>query len=238
MTGDGKLSVGSTLAEVIRIYREQAGPLLMLAAMIFLPPTLLSEIASRESITAGMIVSLICSGSATYLYGGIVAPLAFHPTDEPAHDSSLGALWKAASPVFAPLIMAGFFYTVATTIGVMLLILPGLVLITIWAVTPAIIRFESGGLGAFSRSRELVRGNGWAVFAVTVSAVLLILCLSVVVQALAIGIAGQDTGAFVGSWLGVVLAAPIVGLIPSVLYARLRPASLSPGETPTHPGPG
>lgn len=228
---NGKLRIGPILAEVMQAYRENAGTLLSLAAMIFLPLTLLTEIVSRDNITAGMIVSLAFSGSAAFLYGGMVAPLAMSPENEPPHDGSLGALWKGASPLFAQLLIAGIFYTVATTAGVMLLIVPGLLMITIWAATPAVIRFESGGtLASFTRSRDLVRGNGWAVFALMIAAVLIILALSVLIQALAIGIAGEETGAFIGSWLGVVIAAPILGLLPAVLYRRL---ATSPAEAPT-----
>src|SRR5690606_6277336 len=57
-----KLRVGPTLAEVLRIYRDQAGLLLSTAALVFLPLTLLTEIVSRDSVASGMAVSLVFSG--------------------------------------------------------------------------------------------------------------------------------------------------------------------------------
>ena len=56
----------------------------------------------------------------------------------------------------------------------MLLIVPGLFLLTIWiAVIPAIV-LEGRGIGeSFGRSRDLVRGNGWNVFGVIILTILL-----------------------------------------------------------------
>ena len=58
----------------------------------------------------------------------------------------------------------------------MLLIVPGLFLLTIWiAVIPAVV-LENRGIGeSFGRSRELVRGNGWNVFGVIILTFLLLI---------------------------------------------------------------
>ena len=54
-------------------------------------------------------------------------------------------------------------------IGFILLIIPGLFLIVIWSVVAPVVVLERPGVfAAFGRSRELVRGNGWNVFAVIV----------------------------------------------------------------------
>ena len=50
------------------------------------------------------------------------------------------------------------------------MIVPGLILITIWAVVaPSIVVEDKGVFEAFGRSRELVRGNGWKVFVAIIS---------------------------------------------------------------------
>ena len=56
----------------------------------------------------------------------------------------------------------------------LLLIIPGLILLTIWAVfAPAIVIERIRVIDAFGRSRELVRGNGWPVFGVIIVAFLI-----------------------------------------------------------------
>lgn len=227
-----KLPVGSTLAEVLRIYRDEAGVLLSAAALIFLPLTLLTEIVARDSAASAMAVSLVFSGPAAFIYSALVTPLA-DPPEHPGQTraGSLGDLWQGASPFFGQLLLAGLIYSLLTTAGVMLLILPGLILITIWAVAPVTIRLErAGAIESLRRSRELVRGFGLPVFTLVIAVVLLVLAGSVIVQGIAIGIAGEDTGAFVGSWLGVVIAAPMMGLMPPVLYRFLR--EIRPVERP------
>ena len=50
-------------------------------------------------------------------------------------------------------------------VGFILLIVPGLFLLTIWAVVAPVTVLERPGIfAAFGRSRELVRGHGWTVF--------------------------------------------------------------------------
>lgn len=233
MADKQQLAVGSIFGEVFRAYREHAAPLLSIAAMIFLPLTLLTEIATTSSVEAGMAVSLLFSGSATFLYAAVVAPVAPGFQSAPGAQSatpaaptppSISLLWSGARPLVGRLLVAGLLYTLATSIGVMLLIVPGLILVTIWAVAPAALRVEGiGAVDSLKRSQELVRGNGWRVFGLVLCAVVLIFTGSIILQTLAIAVAGEETGSFIGSWLGVVFAAPLLGLLPTTLYSKLRP---------------
>ncbi len=78
------------------------------------------------------------------------------------------------------------------------------------------------GLRALGRSRELVRGNGWNVFAV-----ILLLVILVGLVASGVEIAGDAAGTAVGLVVRVVvgiLTAPISALAAAVLYFDLRKA--------------
>jgi hypothetical protein len=80
------------------------------------------------------------------------------------------------------------------------------------------------GLAALSRSRELVRGNGWQVFAV-----ILVLFVLVVVFADVLVVAAESAGTGVGIVVRVivgVLTTPISALAAAVLYFELRGASV------------
>ena len=231
-TSGGKLGVGATLSRIFLTYRDHAGNLLWVAAMTFLPLTLITEIVSEQDLVAGMVVSLVLSGPAAFVYAAVVAPIAGLGAPGPAdgNRSPAGAdpagpaeLWGKATPLLGRLILAGLLYALATSLGVMLLILPGIFLVTIWAVAPAVLRLEhAGAVASLGRSRELVRGHGWQVLTLILCMVLLILAGTIILQTLAIAIAGQQTGTFIGSWLGVVIAAPPLGLLPTVLYEQLQ----------------
>ena len=113
-------------------------------------------------------------------------------------DASAGQLLRAVTPVLGQLILVGIVAGIGILIGFILIIIPGLILATLWSVAaPVVVLEHPGGLRAFGRSRELVRGNGWNVFAV-------ILLLVILVGLVGLGIEGAPTPRAPGwaSWLG------------------------------------
>ena len=73
-------------------------------------------------------------------------------------------------------------------VGLVLIVVPGLILLTLWSVAaPVVVLERPGGLRALGRSRELVRGNGWNVFGVILVTVILVVVLSGVIEAIAGG---------------------------------------------------
>ena len=109
---------------------------------------------------------------------------------------------------------------IAVAIGFILLIVPGLILLTIWAVTAPVIVVERAGVfAAFGRSWELVKGNGWGVFAVILIAFLITVAIQVVLGVL--GAAIGDAGEFVARIVGAIITAPIAALAASVLFFDL-----------------
>jgi hypothetical protein len=88
---------------------------------------------------------------------------------------------------------------------------------------PVVVLERPPGLGALRRSRELVRGSGWQVFAV-----ILVLDIAAVVGASALQIAAESAGSGVGIVVRVVtgvLTAPLSALAAAVLYFELRRAA-------------
>src|SRR3712207_1516253 len=78
-------------------------------------------------------------------------------------DFSVGGLFRSVLPVLPKLIGVGLVAGIGIVLGLVLLIVPGLILLTIWAVVSPVVVIEGRGLDALGRSRELVRGNGWQV---------------------------------------------------------------------------
>ena len=78
-----------------------------------------------------------------------------------------GKIFSRVAPSILPLLGAGLLAGLGIALGFLLLIVPGLYLITIWAVVAPVIVVEKPGVfAAFGRSRELVRGHGWTVFGI------------------------------------------------------------------------
>jgi hypothetical protein len=149
-------------------------------------------------------------------------------------DASPGQLLRAVGPVFGQLIAAAILAGVGIGIGFVLLIVPGLILLTIWSVTaPVVVIERPGAVRALGRSRELVRGNGWNVFAVIL---LLVILVDVVSSGIELGAdaAGTGVGLVVRVILGV-LTAPITALAASVLYFDLRRSPADDGAAGAGP---
>lgn len=215
----GQVEIGAVIRKVFRIYVEQAPVLMPAAAVVFVITGIVTELLAAASPGLGLLALVIDLVAGT-LFTGMVVELV-SDVEDGRRDSSAVQLLRAVTPVFGELILVGIVTGVAEAIGFVLIIVPGLILITIWAVVaPVVVIERPGGLGALSRSRELVRGNGWQVFGV-----ILVLVIGVVVGSGLLSLAGEAAGTAVGLVVRVivgVLAAPLSALAAAVLYFDLR----------------
>ncbi|HEX5591957.1 MAG TPA: hypothetical protein VFX35_01270 [Solirubrobacterales bacterium] len=214
-----RLSVGDALSEVFRIYREQAGVLLPVAFWLFLIVAVVNGLTEGELslFWLGLVVSLAVGT----LYQGMVVELV-RDVQDGRLDSSVGDLMRSVLPVLGPLIGAGILAGIGIAAGLFLLIVPGLILLTMWAViAPVIVVEHRGVFDAFGRSRQLVKDQGWPVFGTVVVAFLIAILVSVVLVAIASSIADGPLLRIVFSALASTVTAPIEALVASVLYFRL-----------------
>jgi hypothetical protein len=234
---DRKLDVGGTLSQAFSIYGSQAGVLLPLAFAIFLAVAVVAGVlASISWVLVPIVFAVSVIGNT--LYQGMVVSLVADVQDG-RRDSSVGDLVNSAMPVILPLFLAGLLAGLGIALGFVLLIVPGLILLTIWSViAPVIVLERTGVIDAFGRSRELVRGHGWQVFGVIVCVFLIIIVVRTVLGAIAVGIDDSVVMRTLFDVIGSALTAPVVALVASVLYFRLK--GLDEGGAPvapTDPGP-
>jgi hypothetical protein len=214
-----KLMVGDTLSEVFSIYGAQAGVLLPVAFWLFLVVAIVDGLVGKS--LALYPVEIAVSTIAATLYQGMVVSLV-RDVQDGRRDSSAGDLMRSAMPVVLPLIGAGLFSGLGIGIGFVLLIVPGLILLTIWAViAPVIVIERSGVFAAFGRSRELVRGSGWPVFGAIIAAFLIAAAGGLIFTAIAAGIASGVLVRIVFTAIAATITAPITALVAAVLYFRL-----------------
>jgi hypothetical protein len=136
-------------------------------------------------------------------------------------DSSVGDLFRGVAPVAVPLLAVSLIVGILVGIGFVLLLVPGLFLLTIWAVTAPVVVLEGKGpIDALGRSRELVRGNGWSVLGLMV--LLFVLMFGVSFVAGVIGAVGGDLLRALLTFVVTVAIAPLSALAVSVLYFQLR----------------
>ena len=232
------VDVGGVIRRVFQIYADQAGVLIGAAAVVFVISAIFGALLIAAS-PALAIIAFIVSIIASTLFTGMVVELVADVQDG-RRDASVGQLLRAAMPVIGQLILVGILAGVGIVIGFILIIIPGLILITIWSVAaPVVVLERPGAVRALGRSRELVRGNGWNVFAVILLMVILVGVVSFVIEAIAAS-GGTAVGFVVRVIVGV-LTAPISALAAAVLYFELGGVATGeiPGETlPTVSSPG
>jgi hypothetical protein len=231
-----ELSVGDSLSEVLAIYRAHAGVLLPVAFWLFLVDAIVSGLVGENIALVPLLIAV--STIITTLYRGMVVGLV-----RDAHDGrdnpSVGDLLGYATPVLLPLIGAGLLSGIGIGIGLVALVVPGLFLMTIWAViAPVIVIERSGVFDAFTRSRELVRGFGWPVLWVVLIALLISTAGALLFGLIAASVADGPLVRIVFSALASTVTAPVEALVAGVLYYRLlglRAFSPAAQPPPTDP---
>ena len=211
-----KIKPGEVIGSALEIYRDQAGVLIPAAVLVF-AIVALARLALTGS--AAVLVSLVAIVLGTF-YQGMVVELVGDVQDG-RRDSSVGQLFRGVAPIVLPLIGLSILLGIGVGIGFILIIVPGLFLMTIWAVAaPAFVIERRGVFAAFGRSRELVRGHGWQVFGVILVVFGLGIAVAIIVAIVASGLG--VAGVAIVQWVVDVLVSPFTALISAVLYFSLR----------------
>ena len=218
-----KLDVARVFERIFQIYKDQFTLLIPAALVVFVPVAIISGLiyAGDVGLLGALLVAALAT-IATYWFQGMVVEAAEDILDG-RRDHTVGSLLRSVTPVLGALIVAGILAGIAIGIGLLLLIVPGLFLLTIWAVlAPVVVLEKKSAFEAFGRSRELVRGHGWQVFGVIVVLFLLQFIVAAVIQAIANGVSDSFAAYALSDLIVRLLVAPLSALAAAVLYFELR----------------
>lgn len=212
------ISPRAVLTRIWDIYRDHTSVLVGTAALLFA-----LEFIVRLLVPGSSIAITILFWALTVLYQGTVVTFV-QDLYSGRRDHSVADLIRAVEPVLLRLMAVSVLYAIGVAIGFVLLIIPGLILLVFWSVVAPVTVLERPGVfAAFGRSRQLVAGNGWPVFAVIV-----LVGLAVAIVNLGAGLVAYSLGSVGGAviqWVVTAAIAPVTALSASVLYFTLR----SPG---------
>ena len=226
------IEIGAVLDDVVATYRKTAPVLIQGALVVFVPVAFLAAVFAGSA--GGALLVALASMVASVWYSGMVARTVEDVQDGRV-DATLGELFAGVTPVLGQLIVLGLLAGIGIGIGFLLLIVPGLILLTIWSVAaPVAVIERPGAIASLGRSRELVRGDGWTVFGIIV-----VIGAGLIVISLVVGSIGAVSDSFALAFivrlaLNVAIA-PIYALASAVLYFALVEAR---GGRPAVPGAG
>jgi hypothetical protein len=235
-SGPRKIEIGRVLRESFTIYGENLGPLLGVGILVSVSFGIVIGLLNDEGGVLAQFIATVLQLVAGALYTGFVVRLVQDVRDG-KRDSSVGELISGATPFLGSLIVFSVLSGLGIGIGFVLLIIPGLFLLTIWSVgAPAIVVEGKGGLEAFSRSHELVKGRGWDVFGVIVCVILIIIASAIVAAAIGAAVGGV-VGAIIVASAVLLFYMPIQALVQSVLFFDLGGGSTpAPADSPVTAG--
>jgi hypothetical protein len=219
--------LSGVLSEAWQMYKAHAMHLLAIAFIIYLAAAIIAGLlALTGSLVGALLGSLVGIVAAFLLQATLVK--AVQDVRDGRVDLSIGETMRAAAPYILSVAGASILAGIAITIGLILIIVPGLYLITIWAViVPVIVLEGSGVFASFGRSQQLVRGRGWHVFGTLVLVWIILLVVQLVLgliftalpDALSNGLSSVISGT---------LISPFIALVVTLVYYRLSGAPSEP----------
>jgi hypothetical protein len=216
--------LSGVLDEAWKLYRAHAAHFLAIAFVIYLVAAIVAAVLALVGGFFGALLGSIVELFAAFLVQAALVKAVQDVRDGRA-DLSLGETVSAATPYIWSVAGASILAGIAITIGLLLVIVPGLYLITIWAViVPVIVIERSGALASFGRSQELVRGRGWHVFG-TLVLVFLILLVADIVLGVIFSALPDLWRSGLSTVISGTLVAPFLALVVTLIYYRLSGAN-------------
>jgi hypothetical protein len=240
--------LSGVLGEAWGYYRRFAGHFLLIAFAIYVGAAIIAALlglAGSFGLFLGWIVSLI----AAFLVQAALVK-AVQDARDGRVDLNLGETVSAALPYLVTVMAASILAGVGIAIGFVLLIIPGLILLTFWSlIVPSIVIGGESVFGSFSKSWRTVRGYAWHVFGTYVLVFLILIVVDIVLGLILFPLHSLAARNAISSVVSGTLVAPFLALVVTLIYYRLTAAHEArggPGEAQwppagpdaTYGGPG
>jgi hypothetical protein len=214
------MNPGDILGRTWALYGAHWRRLITIAALVFVPLGAVSAGLAQIG-WPGLLAADVLDIAAVFLVQGALVTTVEDVRDGRI-DLSLAETFGRAGERLLPLAVASILATIGILAGLVLLIVPGLVLLTWWLLIAPVIVLESRGIAeSFGRSRRLVAGTGWSVFGIVVLTLLVLIAFSVTLELATLPLPRGVRG-FLGTAVGNSISAPFVAVAWTLTYFVLR----------------
>ncbi len=194
-----KKAIGLSLAANVIVY---------LPFLVLIPYAMSSGQAQAEGFLAILAVAMVVAGVVSMAF--YLAIIHLYGTIARDESVSIGASLVVGLKRLLPLIVATILYLLVVSLGMVLLIIPGLILmLTLMFFSVAMVLDDEGMVSSLNRSHKLVWGNWWRTATVLTVPVVIVFVMMIAVSLLL-------------AFLGHMIPAPgIVGLVMQVVVNAL-----------------
>ena len=219
------MTVGGVLGQALGLYQRFFWRFAAVTAVVMVFLSLIAAIGTLSEGDDERALWRLLTGVLTlvgvFLVQGALT-LAVADVRDGRVDRSIGQLYARTFPHLGALLIAVILATIGITLGLILLIAPGLYLLTRWVlIVPAVVLEGRKAGESFTRSNELTSGHRWTVLGV----VFVTWLASVVIGNLVVTLLTRVLPDFFGVWLGNVVAdcvtIPFLALAWTVMYFEL-----------------
>jgi len=224
------------LSEAWALYRRYASHFIVISFAIYLVVAIVDALLSWALGSVGAAIGGIVSLIGMFLLQAALVK-AVQDVRDGTVDLDLRATVSAAMPYVGAVAVASILAAIGIGIGFVLIIVPGLILLTFWSlIVPEIVIGGAGALESFGRSWRTVRGYAWNVFG-TYILVFLILVAAQIVLSLILLALPYGWRSFISNLVSGALVAPFLATVVTLIYYRLTAAHGEQAE-PATPGAG
>jgi hypothetical protein len=229
--------LSGVLSEAWGLYRRHAAHFILISFAIYL---VVAAITALLSLAAGSVGAAI--GSIFSLFGMFLLQAALVKAVQDVRDGrvdlDLRETVSAALPSVGAVALASILASIAIFIGFVLLIVPGLILLTFWSlIVPWIVIGGAAAFESFGRSWRTVRGYAWNVFGTYVVVFLILIVAEIVISAILLALP-YAARSFIANVVSGTLVAPFIAAVVTLIYYRLTAAHGEPSEPGSAPGGG
>ena len=209
------------ITEAWGLYKAHFGHLVGIAFVVYLAVALVTFVLVLIAGLVGAIIAALAAIVALFWAQGALVK-AIEDIRDGRADLSMGETFRAVSPKLGTIAGASILAGIGIAIGFVLLIVPGLILLTLWVlIVPVIVLENASVFDSFRRSQQLVRGRGMQVFGVIVVTILVLLAFGLVLG-LVLQPVDADIRNVISNLVSGTLTAPFTALAWTILYFRLR----------------
>jgi len=226
--------IGALFGDALRTYGRHAGTFLLVSAAIVIPADLIVRGVGMHQLTgpyddSPTLAETLVPGALSFL---VVAPLITANCIYALRDAAAGTAPRAGRALaagldaFRPLFLAVLLAALGISLGLLLLIIPGLYLVVRWYFVPQAVVLENAhGPAALSASGRVVEGLWWRTFGIvaltslagTLPSFVLITPFAAIAKS-----ADRAVWSMVGQMAAEIVTTPFVALVSTLLYFDLR----------------